>query len=653
LLDGFARKPPSSPALSAAFSARGSSQRERIQTHLEEVLYRAVVLPEIEVARTQGFPPGEDLVLLWEQLKIFLKVLTPYLVRTARAHPPEEVLAWTLLFGELPLRRFLDLGPDLGSVELRGRADGLWFDHQQERPVLVEFKTRPLSGGGEDFLQLALYQGMLREENGVEAAGRLLPLAGGATGEPLRGPSELRQIEAGCGLREHLSAMLGWISWSPGSSTGLPGPALAETCQGCPVRAECRRRLGAPSPGLPPAVSIREEKPLGVRLGKVAGEWVEWAPNDTEVFLNPNLAILGTMGTGKTQCTRSILHQLIRAPGNVGGRPPRFLVFDYKGDYSKPEFADAVGAQVLAPYHLPLNPLAMLLSRDPERPSHQPVWNTAQTFADSLTRAWNLGAVQRSVLCDLVVAAYQKRGILDAEAVTWGRPPPCIHDVVELFLSGEKVKKDRLYGVLRELQHSQLFAPDPAPSEASGVSLWERLQGVTVVDLQGGISESLQNLAVACLLDRLFAEMQVRGESALGGPGKTLRELRLFLLVDEADQFMQGEFPILRRLLKEGRSYGLGVILSTQYLRHFSTRKEQYFESFSSWVVHRFTGLKTSQLREVFGLTGKAEQEAFRRLLRRSKKHQSLVRRTPSEDFQAMEDFPHFRLLEELDSLER
>ena len=71
------------------------------------------------------------------------------------------------------------------------------------------------------------------------------------------------------------------------------------------------------------------------------GAPVCWYPNDTARIFHPNMGIIGTMGTGKTQLTKSLVTQLCRQqPNNFDGHPLGILIFDYKGDYNetKPDF---------------------------------------------------------------------------------------------------------------------------------------------------------------------------------------------------------------------------------------------------------------------------------------------------------------------------
>ena len=84
-------------------------------------------------------------------------------------------------------------------------------------------------------------------------------------------------------------------------------------------------------------VNSAEQKTTGmsVLLGTdiTAGCGVYWYPNDTNKLFHTNTGIIGTMGTGKTQFTKSLITQLHRDQRhNVGGEPLGILIFDYKGE---------------------------------------------------------------------------------------------------------------------------------------------------------------------------------------------------------------------------------------------------------------------------------------------------------------------------------
>jgi DNA phosphorothioation-dependent restriction protein DptH len=95
-------------------------------------------------------------------------------------------------------------------------------------------------------------------------------------------------------------------------------------------------------------------------------------------------------------------------------------------------------------------------------------------------------------------------------------------------------------------------------------------------------------------------------------------------LVDEADNFMKQEFPGLRKLLKEGREFGVGTILSTQELTHFKTANNDYSGYILSWIIHRVASIKSQDIKSLFNTASKDEIESLLLTIKELEKHQSL-----------------------------
>lgn len=69
-----------------------------------------------------------------------------------------------------------------------------------------------------------------------------------------------------------------------------------------------------------------------------------------------------------------------------------------------------------------------------------------------------------------------------------------------------------------------------------------------------------------------------------------------YLLVDEADNIMRYEFDVLRKLLLQGREFGAGVILASQYLRHFKASTTDYREPLLTWFIHKVPNVTPAEL---------------------------------------------------------
>lgn len=353
--------------------------------------------------------------------------------------------------------------------------------------------------------------------------------------------------------------------------------------------------------------------PLAIQFGTEAqtGEAVYWEPTNTEKVFNTNTGIIGTMGTGKTQFTKSVITQLHRNQDqNVDGLPIGILIFDYKADYVKKDFVAATNAKVLDLYHLPFNPFAIFGDR-PMQPVH-----TANLFRSTLAKAFGLGNRQQNKIRTLVMEAYERAGIFPQDRSTWNRPAPTLRDIWGLYQEQEKVEHDSLHAALDDLMSFEIFEPDTSRT----LSLYDMLNGVTVLNLSG-YDPQIQNLIVALTLDLFYIQMHQRGSSLLT---EKYRQISKVILVDEADNFMSQDFESLRKILKEGREFGVGSILSTQELTHFRTGENDYSNMIYSWVIHQVPSVMSKDVKSVFNVTSKTDEDFLLTQIRTMSKHQSL-----------------------------
>ncbi len=396
-----------------------------------------------------------------------------------------------------------------------------------------------------------------------------------------------------------------------------------------------------PEPEPEPAKPEQPPRSMRIRLGSRAdGEEVIWSPNDTEQLFHVNTGIIGTMGTGKTQCTKSIIAQLWRErENNYDGSPMGILIFDYKGDYNetKPEFVRAVRARVLKPFRLPFNPLALIRGRafKPLLPIH-----TANQFIDTISRIYRLGPKQQQTLMECIKEAYAAQGIRDDNEATWSRTAPTFETVYQVFRrKAEGRPADSLAAAMDKLHNFCLFEPDTAKAQ----SLPQVLRGVVVMDLSQYDSD-IQSLVVAITLDQFYAQMQTMGSSATDGH---FRHLRQIILVDEADTFMSGNFPSLQRIVREGREFGVGVILSTQHLTHFIGGEEDYSRYVLTWIVHNVSDLSKRDVEYLFRLPPKSKDtDDLCAVIKGLQKHESLLKLGGAAP-EKMQDLPFFRLPDE------
>lgn len=365
---------------------------------------------------------------------------------------------------------------------------------------------------------------------------------------------------------------------------------------------------------------VKETRPMEILFGfnQSNNKELRWYPNDTSKVFHTNTGIIGTMGTGKTQFTKSVITQIYReSKYNLDSKEIGILIFDYKGDYnkSKQDFIDATNAKVFDLFHLPFNPLAIIKGPNakPMLPLH-----TANSLKETLAKAFGLGIKQETLLRDLIMEAYEQRGIIKNNPSTWDSPAPTLQDVYNIYINREDLKEDSLYAAFSNIIDFEIFEPNPFETKP----LFDLLEGVTVIDLSG-YDPGIQNLVVAITLDLFYSQMQSLGHSKIEG---NMRQLNKLVLVDEADNFLSKDFASLKKILKEGREFGVGTILSTQLLSHFSTSENDYANYILTWVVHNVADLSTKDVKYIFNTQGKSEEEELYNKIKSLNKHYSLVK---------------------------
>ncbi len=313
-----------------------------------------------------------------------------------------------------------------------------------------------------------------------------------------------------------------------------------------------------------------------------------------------NMGVVGDLGTGKTQLLQSIIFQI--AAGALGNRnvAPNVLIFDYKKDYSSAEFVQATGARVIRPQHIPLN----LFDLSNTSQSISPWLDRYRFFSDAIEKIYSgIGAVQREKLKNAIKEAYRARS--DGSY-------PTIYDVFANYQDALKGGSDSITGILGDMVDMELFATNPGLIAKSG----DFLKGVVVIALNElGQDDRTKNMLVAILLNVFYEHMLTIPKRPFLGKGRNMRVVDSMLLVDEADNIMKYEFDVLRKLLLQGREFGVGVILASQYLSHFKAGATDYKEPLLTWFLHKVPNLKPQELSAL----GLSEQASLQQMAERIK----------------------------------
>lgn len=311
---------------------------------------------------------------------------------------------------------------------------------------------------------------------------------------------------------------------TPGSSKGLNGQPAAVSAGGDV----------SPSSSADESTDVADELPQGpiaVALGQDhAGDQVNWAVSTKG---SPHTFIVGIPGQGKSVTTRRIIREF------AAQRLPA-LVFDFHGDMaadppSQARVLDATQGLPFSPFELPGD------GAHDSRQVNQSSWELAEIVA----YVCGLGEIQRNHVYKGLQLTYRNRGFgTDGSA----GPLPTMDDfadAVEAIEEGARGKNAR--DRLRPLTDFGLFAPDAqggfAPAEGGGL----------VVDVSGLGLEAVQLAAGAFLLRKVYRDMFRWGQGSA---------MRLAVVLDEAHRLAKD--VTLPKLMKEGRKYGISVVVASQ-----------------------------------------------------------------------------------------
>ncbi len=327
---------------------------------------------------------------------------------------------------------------------------------------------------------------------------------------------------------------------------------------------------------------------VGLTLDTFRKEPRIFFPGNTQLT-QLNIGIVGNLGTGKTQLTKSIVYQVARSQRTNFNRKPFFLIFDYKKDYSDSEFTGSLGVKVITPRRMPIN-----IFDTSTVASESPPWLERSNFLyDVLEKIYSgLGPVQKENLKESVKNAY-------SAAKLRNQSDPVLADVFAEYRQVVK-KPDAIYSILSDMVDMELFEDDV--SKIKPFSTY--LDGVVVVDLAAlGQNDKTKNILVILFLNLFYENMLKLEKHPFVGSNPQLRAINGFLLVDEADNIMRYQFPVLDRVLLQGREFGVGVLLASQYLSHFRPgARTNYKEPLLTWFIHQVPDVTVNELKAI-GLT--------------------------------------------------
>ncbi|MDA2930092.1 DUF87 domain-containing protein [Acidobacteria bacterium AH-259-O06] len=302
-------------------------------------------------------------------------------------------------------------------------------------------------------------------------------------------------------------------------------------------------------PGAPPRRSpAKTDRPKDDHGQIELGCGVYWSPLSHP---NPHVLIVGGSGSGKSWTIRLLAEKLLTLGFQC-------VLFDFHGDLA---VEGAASYRIALDSEYGVNPLA--ISLDPTGGGPDP-----QRFEvlEQLRNAFKpMGVLQLALLDDCLKETYRKFGVYQEEPKTWRQAVmPHLGDLKkELEARIARDPKDlRARGLRTKLSLAfdfQIFSKPQVPyslgANGSGAG-----KGVHV-DLSK-LPPQLQYVAADTLLKQILRQHQ------LGG----IQSTSTYLLIDESKLCTPAKKDspqaTLNRIATEGRKFGLGLVVSTQFIGH-------------------------------------------------------------------------------------
>lgn len=283
----------------------------------------------------------------------------------------------------------------------------------------------------------------------------------------------------------------------------------------------------------------------GLSLGTdPEGKNVFWPLNDSAIVENPHACIIGVSGQGKTQFALDLLVQLREQNPDL-----TFTVLDYKGDLSD----DGSSARRMFEDHLQCRIAVPGISRIPAVPFQRPQSFDREQYAlgvtDLIGRFYSqLGSQQRLALREALV------DVMSGDSGVQSFGFEVLGDRLAESYSEKGRRDDGLMEVISRLRVLQLF--EETPSEQNTSSL---LNGSLLVRLNELAADTLP--AAFLLISRIYDEMRRLPDASRRG---SMVEIRHVIFIDEAHHYLAQRSSPLARIIREGRSKGVAVLLATQ-----------------------------------------------------------------------------------------
>jgi hypothetical protein len=289
---------------------------------------------------------------------------------------------------------------------------------------------------------------------------------------------------------------------------------------------------------------------------------------------SPHVALMGTLGTGKTRTGMDMLRAIRQQSG------ARVILFDMeKGDLASDKvLARDLDAKVVRAGREPV-PLDVLHAGERDERS---INDASIRFRESFGRVMpsRPGGAQQNAL---------REGARRALLATAPTHIVEVRDRVREVYAESRRKDDVVVSTFNDLTLTNYFEPKLTPVEFAQQS-W-------IIDLHE-VTETAQRLIAFLVLDALDTYCKSLPDSELDKDGH--RAMRLIVAVDEARKVLGYEHQSLISLVRTGRSKGIALFLISQSPDDYAGEDENFLENLGLTVCFR-TNARSSALNAVLG----------------------------------------------------
>ncbi len=314
------------------------------------------------------------------------------------------------------------------------------------------------------------------------------------------------------------------------------------------IEDEAVEEASEPAPPPPPPAPRRKPPAAqAVMLGSHEdGGQAYWAPFETEAkLLNFGILVTGDPGAGKTQTLNVLIDGVSRMGFPV-------CIFDFKNDYSERSFVEANGLKVhdVRRYGIPFNPLMPSCNEEGQA---QPIEHIF-TITGVLKRVFGLGDRQTATLRDAVKGAFEARGLSPQKWITVDAlRPPNFDDVVAILEEQKEARNPQAISLLDRIAPLFELGLFPKSNELT-VPFEAMLDERLVLSLFALPTDEIKAALAELIIIRLHGVLLRRAQP---------RKLTRLLVIDEA--WRVSNSPHLESLAREGRAFGAGIAIGTQY----------------------------------------------------------------------------------------